>query len=365
LDEFSYASRKTPEYMNPTLVQCLECDLAYADEPPSQDDLAHAHHVADYDSSEEADDAAATYMRAMQPLLNALPRRESVLEIGTGTGALLEHLAQQGFTEFVDVEPSAAAIAAAPQHRRAWIQEGVFQEQNFAPGSFDLICCFMTMEHLPIRKSLLSAFRLPRPGGAFVTVTHGYRGRLNRLLGKSSPMIDIEHMQLFSDLSIRTLFETTGYRDVQVQRFVNRYAFRYWWRLAPAPDPMKRPMAMAAEVVHLDGVNLGLDVGNSMTSETHLTRFSEHSIANTMVSTLSAQTALAHECGADQQRCRDQTEQATQWSQPFSCGSKYGRIRAITLAQATANSSPRASTTTSRKPLRSKSMRRADGVNRQ
>jgi SAM-dependent methyltransferase len=206
-------------------------------------------------------------MRATQPLLNALPRRESVLEIGTGTRTLLEHLAQQGFTELVGVELSPAAIAAAPQHRRAWIQEGVFQEQNFAPGSFDLICCFMTMEHVPDPKVIaLAAFRLLRPGGAFATVTHDYRGWLNCLLGKSSPIIDIEHIQLFSDLSIRTLFETTGYRDVHVQRFVNRYAFRYWWRLAPAPDPVKRAVAKAAEVVHLDGVKLGLNVGSTMTS---------------------------------------------------------------------------------------------------
>jgi methylase of polypeptide subunit release factors len=72
------------------------------------------------------DAGRATYRRATQPLLNALPRRESVLEIGTGTRTQLEHLAQQGFTELVGVELSAAAIAAAAQHRRAWIQDGVF-----------------------------------------------------------------------------------------------------------------------------------------------------------------------------------------------------------------------------------------------
>ncbi len=267
LDQFSYASRKTPEYMNLNLVQCLRCDLVYADEPPSRDDLAHAYHVADYDSAEEADDAAATYIRSMQPLLDTQPRRESVLEIGTGTGALLEHLAQQGFTDLVGVEPSAAAIAAAPRHRRAWIREGVFEEQNFAPESFDLICCFMTMEHVLDPKVIaLAAFRLLRPGGAFVTVTHDYRGRLNRLLGRRSPIIDIEHMQLFSDPSIRTLFETTGYREVRVQRLINRYAFRYWWRLAPAPGPVKRAVAKCSEAVRLGGVKLGLNVGNSMTS---------------------------------------------------------------------------------------------------
>ncbi|WP_216638705.1 class I SAM-dependent methyltransferase [Mycobacterium asiaticum] len=267
LDGFSYASRKTPEYMNLNLVRCLQCDLVYADDPPSQDELARAYHVADYDSAEEADDAAIAYIHAMRSTLMALPRRESVLEIGAGTGVLLEHLRLQGFTELVGVEPSAAAICAAPLHRQPWIRKGVFQEQDFAPGSFDLICCFMTMEHVLDPKVIaLAAFRLLRPGGAFVTVTHDYQGRLNRMLGKRSPIIDIEHMQLFSATSIRTLFETTGYRDIRVERFVNRYAFRYWWRLVPAPGPVKRTVARAAEVVHLDGVKLGFNVGNSMTS---------------------------------------------------------------------------------------------------
>jgi SAM-dependent methyltransferase len=267
VNEFSYASRKTPEYMNLNLVRCLRCDLVYADEPPSHDDLARAYHVADYDSAEEANEAAATYIHAMQPLLNALPRRESALEIGTGTGALLQHLAEQGFTQLVGVEPSNAAIAAAPLHRRAWIREGVFEEQDFAPESFDLICCFMTMEHVLDPKVIaLAAFRLLRPGGAFVTVTHDYRGRLNRMLGRRSPIIDIEHMQLFSDPSIRTLFETAGYRDVHVQRLVNRYAFRYWWRLTPAPGPMKRAVAKVAEFGRFDRLKIGLNVGNSITS---------------------------------------------------------------------------------------------------
>jgi hypothetical protein len=54
------------------------------------------------------------------------------------------------------------------------------------------------MEHVLDPKVIaLPAFRLLRPGGAFVTVTHDHRGRLNRLLGRRSPIIDIEHLQLF------------------------------------------------------------------------------------------------------------------------------------------------------------------------
>ena len=263
LSGFSFASRKEPEYMCHRLMQCPNCDLVYADQPPGEDELAHAYHVADYDSSEEANDAAASYIRAIKPTLGALARRQSALEIGTGTGIFLECLSREGFTTLVGVEPSSAAIAAAPEYRRAWIREGMFDEKDFAPESFDLICCFMTMEHVRDPNIIAhSALRLLRPGGAFVTVTHDYRSPVNRLLGTRSPIIDIEHMQLFSDRSVRYLFESAGYVDVTVNAFVNTYSLRYWMRLAPLPRGVKSAVSGLMAFMGVDNVKLGVNVGN-------------------------------------------------------------------------------------------------------
>jgi SAM-dependent methyltransferase len=263
LSGFSFASRKEPEYMCHQLVQCTNCGLVYADQPPGEDELAQAYHVADYDSSEEANDAAASYIRAIRPTLGLLARRQSALEIGTGTGIFLECLSREGFTKLVGVEPSSAAIAAAPEYRRAWIREGMFDEKDFAPGSFDLICCFMTMEHVRDPSIIAhSALRLLRPGGAFVTVTHDYRSPVNRLLGNRSPIIDIEHMQLFSNRSVRYLFESTGYVDVTVKAFVNTYSLRYWMRLAPLPRRIKSAVSGLMAFMGVDNVKLGMNVGN-------------------------------------------------------------------------------------------------------
>ncbi len=267
LSGFSFASRKTPEFMCHRLVQCPTCDLVYANQPPGEGELAHAYHVADYDSSEEANDAAAAYIRAIRPTLNALLRRQSVLEIGTGTGIFLEYLSHEGFTELVGVEPSTAAIAAAPVHRQAWIREGMFEEKAFAPESFDLICCFMTMEHVRDPNIIASAaLRLLRPRGAFVTVTHDYRGLVNKLLGKRSPIIDIEHMQLFSKDSLRFLFDGVGYTGVTVNAFVNTYSLQYWTRLAPLPRGLKQSVTGLMARIGVDNVKLGVNVGNLITT---------------------------------------------------------------------------------------------------
>jgi SAM-dependent methyltransferase len=263
LSQFSFSSRKTPEFMSHRLVQCPVCDLVYASSPPNEAQLAQAYHSADYDSSEEANDAAAAYMSAIRPRIAGLVRRQNVLEIGTGNGIFLEYLSHEGFTELVGVEPSPAAIASAPPHRREWIREGMFNENDFAPASFDLICCFMTMEHVRDPTIIArAALRLLRTGGVFVTVTHDYRSRVNRLLGKRSPIIDIEHLQLFSSRSLEHLFEGVGYTNVIVSPFVNSYSLKYWMRLAPLPQNFKKKISALMAKTGLEKMKIGVNVGN-------------------------------------------------------------------------------------------------------
>ena len=267
LSDFSFASRKEPEYMCHQLVRCRICDLVYANEPPPVEDLAQAYHTASYDSTEEANDAANSYALAIKSILPNLSHRDMALEIGTGTGIFLEHLKSFGFTKLVGVEPSSAAIEAAPEARRIWIREGMFKEHDFKPESIDLICCFMTMEHVPDPLELsCAALRLLRPGGAFVTVTHDYRSTVNRLLGKRSPIIDIEHLQIFSQTSIRELFIRTGFENVSVKSFVNHYSLHYWLRLSPLPAGLKRVLGRIIVSPMLKSHHFGLNVGNSITA---------------------------------------------------------------------------------------------------
>lgn len=265
LSASSFASRKVPEYMSHAMVCCRACDLAYVDRPPSVESLAASYHAADYDSADEAEDAADAYARALAPVLGKLKGRGAALEIGTGTAAFLDRLKDAGFAELVGVEPSSAAIAAAPAHRRPWIREGIFEEADFAPESFDLICCFMTLEHVQDPGALVaSALQLLKPGGVFVGVTHDRRAWLNRLLGRRSPIVDVEHMQLFSAASARRLLERNGYDAVGGVSFRNSYRPSYWLRLVPMPGALKRAATRLLRESWLDRRRLPLNVGNFM-----------------------------------------------------------------------------------------------------
>lgn len=266
ISKFSFSSRKLPEYMCHKLLRCLNCDLVYACNPPEQLFLAEAYHKADFDSSAEGDDAALSYIKVLKPALLQLNNKLSALEIGAGTGVFLELLKAEGFEELIGIEPSIAAILAAPVHRKKWLKNEIFTENHFNPGSFDLICCFMTMEHIqdPLAAAQ-SVYRLLKPGGLFVTVTHDYRSWINRLLGKKSPIIDIEHMQLFSSHSITRLFMQAGFNNIKVSKFQNKYYLNYWLRLMPIPRPFKQFLIKFLNFIGLGYLRISLNVGNVMT----------------------------------------------------------------------------------------------------
>jgi SAM-dependent methyltransferase len=262
----SFASRKMPEFMSYRLLRCGGCQTVYARSAPPAEALAQSYANADYDSGEAAALAADTYAAALAPIIADLPRVGRALEIGTGTGVLLERLLAAGFGDVVGIEPSGAAIAAASPSVRGLIREGIFAEADFEPESFDLICCFQTLEHVPDPLSLVqSCARLLRPGGMLALVTHDYAAPLNRLLGRRSPIIDIEHLQLFCRPSLEELLDVAGLMPREIRALVNRYPLHYWLRLTPLPVGLKRVAGRLLRVMGLDRVLFGVNVGNLLT----------------------------------------------------------------------------------------------------
>ncbi len=258
----SYASRKAPEFMNLKLVTCPDCTTVFAPAPPISGSIIEAYHQADYDSSIEARQAADTYAKALGPHLAGVARG-AALEVGTGSGAFLRDLSAMGFAEIVGIEPSAKAIAAAEPGVRPWIREGIFREGDFPTGRFDLVCCFMTLEHVPDPGLLVRAFfDVLAPGGKIALVVHDRTGTLNRLLGKRSPIIDIEHLQLFSPPSMQYLLQKTGFSDIGIAPYANKYRLAYWMRLLPLPARLKNGTIRFAEAIGLGNSPVTLNVGN-------------------------------------------------------------------------------------------------------
>ena len=243
VSNFTFASRKRPEFMHHRLVLCQACDLLYASPAPRAESLDQAYAAAAYDSAEEAGYASATYGALLPDLLARLPPEGGALDIGTGDGSFLAVLRAAGVDDVVGVEPSAAPVLAAAPDVRPLIRQGPFRAADFEPGRFRLVTSFQTLEHLPDPLGACGeAYGLLRPGGALLVVCHNRRAVPNRVLGRRSPIMDVEHLQLFSPTSLQGLLERAGFNGVEIRPIVNRYPVDYWLRLTPVPGGAQRAL---------------------------------------------------------------------------------------------------------------------------
>jgi len=261
LGAFSYASRKDPEFFCLRMAACPVCDTAFAVRPPAAAELGRAYAAAGFDTADEEFSAAATYAGATDAWL--AEGHGAALEIGCGCGAFLPHLAKRGFSPVIGIEPSQAAVEAAAAETRPLIRRSAFSADVFMPGTFSAICCFQTLEHVPEPGRLVrDACGLLHPGGLFLAVVHDRHAWINRLLGRRSPIVDIEHLQLFTRRGITRLLVDGGLEVEGTWPIVNTYPLRYWLRLLPLPNGAKQTLLAVVRGLSLDGLNVAMPVGN-------------------------------------------------------------------------------------------------------
>lgn len=263
LDGFAYASRKQPEFMCLRLVRCTACQLIYAPNPPGKAFLSAAYADAAFDSGQEAQCAAQSYAHALSPYMARIQSKSVAVDVGAGSGPLLPYLLDFGFHTVVGVEPSLAAIDAAPESVQQMLRKGMFGPELLHDVSPSLICSFMTLEHMDEPgKFINTAYSLLEPGGMIAVVVHNWQGLLNRTLGLRSPIIDVEHLQLFNPSSVTTLLQSAGLTDIDVKPICNRYPLKYWLRLTPLPSGVKGAIDSMLRKLSLSDTTLAMRVGN-------------------------------------------------------------------------------------------------------
>lgn len=263
LNDTSFASRKRPEYMHHRLERCRRCEVLFANPAPPAEALLAAYQTAGYDSSEEAKAAAATYGELLDGLLSGGAPRDALLDIGAGDGAFLEQARARGFRRLVGFEPSEEPVHAAPPQTRALLRQEGFTAGAVDPGTFSVVTCFQTIEHVPDPLGLCCAARdALAAGGQMMLICHDWRAAVNRALGRRSPIFDIEHLQLLSRPAGEALLRHAGFEDVRVHAFSNRYPLRYWVRLMPLPAAAKDRALERLSRGRLGALRLRLPVGN-------------------------------------------------------------------------------------------------------
>jgi SAM-dependent methyltransferase len=258
-----FSARRKPDGVHYRLVKCQSCGLVRSDPAADARQIAEIYAESGFDYAGEVENLTATYGRYLRELVALGGAGGSLLEIGCGNGFFLEEALRQGFRDVRGIEPSADAIRRASPTIAARILPGVFRRGAFDPGTFDVICLFQVLDHLPDPAlALEAACEMLKPGGRLLCLNHDVQAMSARVMGEKSPIVDVEHTFLFGKDTLRRLLESSGFRIERIGTAWNRCSLRYLLHLLPVSDRLKTPWIGLADRSRLGRVSVWLPLGN-------------------------------------------------------------------------------------------------------
>lgn len=264
LNIHSFSSRKIPEFMNYELIKCSDCDLIYAINIPDLNHLYGNYSNSIFSSKKQEEEAADTYFKILNKCVK-FKNKNKAFEIGSSSGSFLAKLKKLGFKKVRGVEPSYSSINSANEEIKKSLLQGFFENPSLFYGDQDLICCFMTLEHVYNPLAVLDkCYKMLNNNGKLIIVVHNHNYILNRILGKKSPIIDIEHLQLFSEKSIIKALENSKFSKIKTQRIVNSYNLSYWLSLLPLTKTYKKKILSFIKFIKFNNLKISINVGNIM-----------------------------------------------------------------------------------------------------
>ncbi len=259
-----FSARRSPDRKHFQLVTCASCGIIYSDPACDPSQLRQLYAQSDVTYSEQEEQIYQCYAPILDRALQRTSLRQSFVEVGGGRGFMLRYGSERGFASQTEVEPSRDAAAKfTPLSPKQQFVCDVFAKDTLPAGSASLICFFQVLDHIPNPKKFLDdAWTALAPGGVVVCITHNTDALSAKLLGRRSPIFDIEHTYLFNLRNIAKLLEQSGYTDVESFPITNAYSARYWLNLLPGPQPLRQGAIRLLDKSPLRNVKLRLRAGN-------------------------------------------------------------------------------------------------------
>lgn len=137
-------------------------------------------------------------------------RRGRLLDIGAGSGWLVEHMNALGWdAQGLDVDPVAVRNA---RERGLNFHQGSVSDQHYSAATFDAVTLCHSIEHVSDPVALVSeCLRIVRPGGELILVTPNTDSLGHRVFGQAWFALDSpRHLYLFNRRSMTSMITSAG-----------------------------------------------------------------------------------------------------------------------------------------------------------
>ncbi|OGG15199.1 hypothetical protein A2773_04930 [Candidatus Gottesmanbacteria bacterium RIFCSPHIGHO2_01_FULL_39_10] len=263
VDKNTFSARRIPEKVHYQLQRCNNCGLIISSPILSPDKIKHLYKESEFTYTEEVPSLRKTYGWYLGQTLKHTGENPKLLEIGAGNGFFLEEVKKMGIKDFWGVEPSKQAIQKAKPGIREKMIAGFFPHPRIMANSFDVICVFQTLDHIITPNTFLKECHTAlKKGGVILTILHDTSGLSVKILGERSPIFDIEHIYLFNKENLARIFEKNKFKVLSVFDVKNSYPLRYWLRMFPLPNTVKKVIYELVRLVKLDKLEVAHQAGN-------------------------------------------------------------------------------------------------------
>lgn len=217
-----------------TYNRCASCSHLYS--PAYLSDEALSELYASMDNNIHSGDEALSY-RTQQSYVDYLVRHASkaarYLEIGPDTGLFAKALQQKLEVKTAYLaEPNRAVwnqLVSVFKPDAATLKQNVFEfDEQIADSSLDLAVGIHVLDHVTEPSKMVSwVSRKLVSNGVAAFVVHNERSLLAYILGNRWPAYCLQHPQLYSPATLKTLLDANGFRDVIVYPTVNYFPLGY------------------------------------------------------------------------------------------------------------------------------------------
>jgi SAM-dependent methyltransferase len=218
--------------------KCPECQLQYCPQFYTQDQLEHLYGH----QQENMGEVPLAARRAAQDryadfLLKHTTGQRGFLEVGPDIGLFARHCAENWtFDHFWLFEPNREVTGdledAVKGHEKD-IFFTMWPNDDVPNASVSAMALIHVLDHLlePV-VFLEELYEKLEPGGALLTVTHNCESFLAKFLSKRFPPYALQHPQLYSPQSIRSVFEKAGFEVLETRAAVNYFPVMHLVRAA-------------------------------------------------------------------------------------------------------------------------------------